>query len=175
MKSVASADQAEAEPRSSVRKEQLRTALGSLRTRATDIDLVRLSVRAGFVFVLAGFGAIYLSWYGASRSIREIEQIPYMISGGFTGLGLIFLGGLMLATAMWASLVKRFERELRDSNLDATPSDNGAVDGEARAVAFVGTTSGKLYHRPDCSMVAGRNVQKLRTIGNREPCQICKP
>lgn len=175
MNSVAS-DDAEVESRSSVRKEQLREALTLLRTRATDIDLVRLSVRAGFVFVFAGFGSIYLAWYGASRSIREIEQIPYMISGAFTGLGLIFLGGLMLATAMWASLVKRFERELREgSTPESATSEDGLRDRRSMN-GFVGTKSGKLYHRPDCPMVArGKDVRKLTSLRNREPCQICKP
>jgi hypothetical protein len=44
-----------------------------------------------------------MGWWGASHTHREIEQIPYLISGAILGLAMVVLGGLLLASAIWMS------------------------------------------------------------------------
>jgi hypothetical protein len=65
----------------------------------------------GAITLVLGFGLMFFGWYGAARTARQIEQIPYLISGGFIGLGLVFVGGLLLASAMWMSMLQKFVDE----------------------------------------------------------------
>jgi hypothetical protein len=50
-------------------------------------------------------------WIGASKTFRQIEQIPYLISGGLVGLALVFLGGLLLASTFWVVVMKKMQLE----------------------------------------------------------------
>ena len=58
------------------------TSVGRLADRSSSADLVRWMLIPGSLCVLLGFVAIGLGWYGAAHTAREIEQIPYLISGG---------------------------------------------------------------------------------------------
>lgn len=89
------------------RRERFRTAIAGLSTRAKSGDLLRMLLLPGSFLVMVGFGLMLLGWYGAARTHREIEQIPYLISGGLLGLGFVVLGGLILATAVWMALLQR--------------------------------------------------------------------
>jgi hypothetical protein len=52
-----------------------------------------------------------LGWVGAARTAREIEQIPYLISGGIVGLGLVLLGGLLLVSTFWVAVLRKLQSE----------------------------------------------------------------
>jgi hypothetical protein len=52
-----------------------------------------------------------LGWVGAARTAREIEQIPYLISGGIVGLGLVLLGGLLLVSTFWVAVLRKLHGE----------------------------------------------------------------
>ena len=62
--------------------------------------------------------------------------MPYLISGGLFGLALIFLGGLMLASAFWIVLLRRSQLEA-DARLGAY-----LLELEARMTALVDTRPG---------------------------------
>lgn len=94
-----------------VRRTQFREAVARLSQRSLGADLARSVVLPAAVALVAGFAFIILAWWGAAHSFREIEQIPYLISGGFLGLGLVFVGGLMLAAAVIVSVMRQFEAE----------------------------------------------------------------
>jgi hypothetical protein len=76
----------------------------------------RISVTEGWLFaiggalVLVGLVLILIDWIGSSQTILVAGQIPYLISGGLLGLGLIFLGGFLYFGHWLAVLV----RESRD-------------------------------------------------------------
>jgi hypothetical protein len=61
--------------------------------------------------VTAGFAAMLLGWWGAAHTHRQIEQIPYLISGGLIGLGMVIVGGLLLATTVWVASVQRMREQ----------------------------------------------------------------
>jgi hypothetical protein len=94
--------------RVAARRERFRGAVSKLSARAQSTELLRLLLIPGAFLVLAGFVLMFLGWYGAAHTARQIEQIPYLISGGFIGLGLVFLGALTLASALWMSILQRF-------------------------------------------------------------------
>ena len=64
----------------------------------------------GGALVLAGFVVVVIGWAGASRTVLVAGQIPYLISGGMIGLGLIFLGAC-LYFGHWVAVLVRESRE----------------------------------------------------------------
>ncbi len=51
-------------------------------------------VVAGSILVPLGVVLILIAWYGAAHTAYVQQQIPYLVSGSFAGLGCIVLGGL---------------------------------------------------------------------------------
>jgi hypothetical protein len=155
-------------------------------------------VLAGSILIPVGVASIILAWYGAAHARVDQQQIPYLISGGFLGLGAIVAGALMY----WAHWLYRIydqsdlqhqqflrsQAELRDALLGMAASGDRNLNGsgtgslgtrpQARS-HFVATASGNNFHRPDCPIVA-RRPNGLREVSDREteelqPCRICEP
>ena len=70
-------------------------------------------VMAGVVLVVAGFIALFLGWSGAADKDFVQGQVPYVISGGMIGLGLIGAGltvvNVQARRADQAELLQRLE------------------------------------------------------------------
>jgi len=128
---------------------------------------------------------ILLGWLGASRTPFVFEQTPYLISGGLLGVALVIAGGFVYF-GYWQSLRIRESRRQNDELTAAVArletllganqelSNGGAGASTTR---FVATPQGSIFHRPDCTIVAGR-TQLRRVDPDREdlsPCQICEP
>lgn len=152
-------------------------------------DTDRIVLGAGAALIVFGIVAIFLAWSATARTPYMFEQIPYMISGGLLGVGLIFLGGFVYF-AYWITRLVRETREQSNRAADLLDRIADSVDGAAslngsgskRAIAggsgeFVATKGGTLFHRPDCQVVAGR--PRLRRVDadtkGLKPCQICDP
>lgn len=125
------------------RRARFREAVSGLATRSTSDDLVRWMLVPGSVAVLLGFSVMVLGWVGAARTAREIEQIPYLISGGLIGLGLVVLGGLLLVSTFWVAVLRKLEGE-RGGPEPAEPAELEALRAriaelEAAAVTSNGT------------------------------------
>ncbi|HET6812046.1 MAG TPA: hypothetical protein VFH50_13660 [Acidimicrobiales bacterium] len=112
----------------------LRQALLRWGAQARAAELVKLIVVPGAVAVVGGFVVMFLGWYGAARSYPEVAQLPYIISGGFVGLGLVVLGGLLLASAVWIAQLGRMQRamEQRFEELAAPVPPAAEESGPAR-------------------------------------------
>ncbi len=96
------------------RRAAFREAIAGLSERARTTELTRMLLLPGAITLVLGFIFMFFGWYGAARTPRQIEQIPYLISGGFIGLGLVFVGGLLLASAMWMSMLQRFAKDAEE-------------------------------------------------------------
>lgn len=96
------------------RRERFREAVAGIAQRAQTGDLLRMVVLPGAVLLLGGFLAMFLGWFGASRSFREVEQLPYLISGGLIGLGMVFVGGLLLSSVLWMRMLGEFRRQAEE-------------------------------------------------------------
>ena len=61
---------------------------------------LRLPAHAGLLAaagaVVLGFALIAFTWWKVSEFTNSAQQIPYLVSGGLTGLGLIVLGAAVL-------------------------------------------------------------------------------
>ena len=102
------------------RRARFRTAVADLSARSSSDDLVRWMLIPGSILVFLGFVAMVLGWVGAARTAREIEQIPYLISGGVIGLALVLLGGLLLVSTFWVAVLRKLhaEAEARGTQVD---------------------------------------------------------
>ncbi|HET7722619.1 MAG TPA: hypothetical protein VFK43_21820, partial [Acidimicrobiales bacterium] len=156
------------------RLQRLSAGVRDLRTRRGSLNLSErtLMLLAGIV-APTGIVLVLLGWWGAAHTPNLFEQVPYLISGGLLGLGLVFLGSFFYFAHWLTELVKehrtqsaavvdaigRLEEAL--ARAGATWHVNGsspaptapAVDGE---VALVATERGTMAHRPECVVVAGK-------------------
>ena len=171
------------------RERRLARAVAALRTRATASEAERWFRLAAPVLIPLGALVIVLGWYGAAHTTRVFLQIPYLISGGLLGLGLMFVGGFVYF-ARWLNdlldesrLQATEARSLAErslSSLERIEHHLAQQSGGASAVperALVATANGKLVHTGDCRLVAGRDVRVLSDgeAAKRDPCQVCEP
>lgn len=139
----------------------------------------------GGVLMPLGFLLVTLGWIGASGTPLLFEQIPYMISGGLFGLGLVFAGGFVYF-AYWLTLLVREGRTAREDlqaslsrleGLLAATLTGGAATSVDGPAAVVATATGSMVHRPNCAAVVGR--PNLRPASLDEPgltaCGLCQP
>lgn len=155
----------------------------------------------GGILAPLGLVLVLIGWYGAARTPNLFEQIPYAISGGLFGLGLVFLGSFFYFAHWMTELVKehrsqsaavveavgRVEELLRaHGTASATaepvpaavpvPAIPAAGNPAGNGIALVATERGSMAHRPDCVVVAGKT--DLRAVSPSEglgPCKLCDP
>ena len=173
--------------RAATRERRMATAMASLRTRTQATDAARVLLIGGSIAVPLGMVFIFLGWLGASRTPNLYEQIPYSISGGMLGLGLVFFGGFAYFAYWMTQLVHATRRDTAETRavlerIEKLLSSGG--DGPASSFAslvapqtYVATPKGTLYHRSDCPSVAGRKGVKKVDPSNTSlsPCKICNP
>jgi hypothetical protein len=80
----------------------------------------------GIAYCIAGFFLIFLGWNGAASHDREPAQIPYLISGGIGGLGLVVLGSALIV----AHSLRTDRVELRGTIEDLRGDISEAAAGE---------------------------------------------
>lgn len=186
------------------RLDALRRATSGIGRRAARIDLERAMFLIGCVCFPLGLLVIFLGWYGAAHTPYLFEQVPYLISGGLIGLGLVLVGGF-LYFGDWLARVGRQQKESSEralavlsrletvmtllatgsggSNAALARADLGALNNgggrvlSGAATTLVATARGTMVHRADCSIVL--NKQGLRPVElgapGLTPCKICEP
>ncbi|HEU5033937.1 MAG TPA: hypothetical protein VFT62_04160 [Mycobacteriales bacterium] len=165
---------------------RLAESVRELRTRAAGGRRDQWLLILGGLLMPIGVLLIVLGWVGASQTPLPFEQTSYLISGGILGLGLTVAGGFIYF-AYWQSLRIRESREQTKQLADALGRLELLLGGGAATTVagtlrpstheFVATPNGSIFHRPDCSVVAGRTdlsgVNPAKT--KLEPCRICNP
>ena len=155
-----------------------------LRDRVSTVDQLMTVVAA--VLLPLGLVFVFFGWYGAARTPYLFEQVPYLVSGGLIGLGLIVTGGCVLFGS-WIARTSR-EQAVRDEALlaavhdmrdelsrlraatlqplPAAPAQRGRRKGSAvdsvvtngsGGHGLVATARGSMLHTPDCAIVTGRD------------------
>ena len=139
---------------------------------------VRLGRIVGLVFCVAGFVVITLGWNGmASRACVDC-QMPYLLSAGAAGIGLILFGSALLVISTIRA--ERLAQDGRFADLTRQLSIMGA------AVETQGSPNGRVvagkstYHRPGCRLVKDRKdldmiTATMAAAQGLSPCRVCNP
>ncbi len=149
----------------------------------------RILMVLGGVIAPLGLIVVLLGWWGAAHSPYVFEQLPYLISGGLLGVGMIFLGAFLYFTHWLTQLVKehrtqsaavldalqRLQDHLTQQAAGAPAAANGthhAMTGEV----LVATERGSMAHRPDCVVVAGKTgLRQVTEADGLTACKLCGP
>jgi hypothetical protein len=149
-----------------------------------DVDRrVRLGRLLGLAFIVLGFVAIGKAWDGAASRNFIQQQFPYLLSGGFLGIGLIITGSMLIFMSTlraerqilsdrYEEMAKLLSRNL--SRLQVTSTNGSAASGE-QVVA-----GANAYHRPGCSVLQGKEGLMNVTVEQAAaeglgPCRVCDP
>jgi len=137
---------------------------------------------AGWLVVALGVLLLLLGWIGVSREVLVAKQLPYLVSGGFGGLGLIFLGSRLLLgedLRTYEDRLVRMERLVDDLH-DLLVTVRGESSISTNGAGVIVLESGHSYHRPDCRLVQGKSGTHSMTPvdagqGGLKPCRVCQP
>lgn len=171
------------------RDERFTEGVRTLRVGGASLKLEEhLLMVIGGVLAPLGLVVVLLGWWGAAHSPYLFEQLPYVISGGLLGLGLIFIGSFLYFTHWLTALVKehrvqsvamieavqRLEDRITQQSDSALAADrtNGA---EASIVdVLVATERGTMAHRPDCVVVVGKpGLRRVDAADGLVTCKLC--
>src|SRR5438105_721762 len=117
------------------RQRSLASAVRNLRSKAGGSDGAKAMLVAGGILVPLGFILILLGWSGASHTVNLYEQIPYSISGGMLGLGLIFAGGFCYFAYWLTELVYAARRDAADTRVILERIESLLASSSSMAVA----------------------------------------
>lgn len=146
----------------------------------------RLALYAGIVLLAIGSLVLYLGYNGAATHPSVVEQMPYVISGGFVGGTLVILGGVMILVHVILNARARMREDLAELREvlaelgDALTMTSLSETGASPNGFVVALREGASFHRPDCHLVSNRSG--VRRMGPDEadekglsPCRVCKP
>lgn len=171
--------------------EQSTGATGARSTSRLVVDVVR--ALRGWVVIAAG-GVLLLSCYlGVSAESDPGLQLPYLASGGLTGLALVLIGCALLiadriestrttgGSAAQARLAEQVD-DLHALVVAAANAAPGATPAQPAAPVAVpapapaptpaddgsvyAVSGGRTFHRPGCELLAGKAPQRV------EPSQV---
>jgi hypothetical protein len=94
------------------------------------LRLVGAGVWIGLVVTAGGFGLIAFTWGKTAALVNVAEQIPYLVSGGFSGLGMILLGLLVVNLSVKRREALDRARQLEELR-DALVQLRVAIEGES--------------------------------------------
>jgi type VI protein secretion system component VasK len=140
------------------RRARFREALSSIATNSTADDLIRWMLVPASILVILGFNFMLWGWIGAAHTHRQIEQIPYLISGGVIGLGLVLLGGLLLASTFWVAVMRKVQAEA-EARAQARIAEVEASVAEVQAQAAQAAAANGQAPRKRAARTSGRTVK----------------
>jgi len=135
-----------------------------------------------FAVLAAGVVFVILGWYGAAHTNILTEQIPYLISGGLLGLGLIIVAGVMAAGAAQERTTDALRREIAAAlaNVRVGTPDTGvrsdAFSSNGHSVYVV--PGGRSFHIAGCPILEGKEgIKELQPAQAAEAgyvaCKLC--
>ncbi len=139
---------------------------------------VRYGRILGLVFLLVGFVAIGLGWNGMAKIAYADGQLPYLLSGGAAGVGLILLGATLLIVAQFRDERMKLADQLRQ--VGVAISKSVAATGNGASTGDLVVAGKSTYHRENCRLVEGKadvdrvSVEVARLNG-LSPCRVCNP
>jgi len=159
---------------------RVRRARSNFDWKGFAIDNARLLV--ALAMLATGIVLVILGWYGAAHTNIQTEQIPYLISGGLLGLGLIIVAGILVGGAAQERSNAEMRREIAQA---IAAIRTGEPDRELRASdmssnghhVFV-VPGGRSYHEAGCPILEGKEgVKELQpaqaSASGYVSCKLC--
>ena len=139
---------------------------------------IRFARILGLSFIVAGFAAIGFGWSGMARVACPDCQLPYLLSGGAAGVGLIILGAASLIIAQVRLAQQSWQDQVAQINqavIRVAGLSSSGGNGHSQVVAGQST-----YHRPECRLVQGkagleRVTPETAVMNGLSPCRVCNP
>lgn len=149
----------------------------------------KLGGQLGMGCVVLGILAIGLAWNGAAGVDFVQGQVPYLLSGGALGLGLVILGAAFIVVQNSRRDRSILEAQLRDLNTAITRlataigTGSGVAGGNGAPIAVVAeghvVVNNSTFHRPDCRLIEGKDLPSISAPAALEQglnaCRICEP
>ncbi len=150
--------------------------------------------KLALLIILLGLLAIGIGWNGAAGGGSQVAvkqadgttvhitdtraQIPWLLSGGALGLGLIVIGSALLVSQ--SNRVDRGRLEAKMDELIDTIGVAGGRTSAPRDLSGLVAAGSAAYHRPDCRLVEGREEVEFLTPEEANArgltaCRICAP
>jgi len=135
---------------------------------------------AAIVLLAAGIVFVLLGWYGAAHTNILTEQIPYLISGGLLGLGLIVVAGVFAASAANERQARELRGEIAAAIAGLANANHNGGNGRGPATddtVFV-LNGGHSYHVAGCPLLEGKDGVQRRTLPEAQAaglasCKLC--
>ena len=141
---------------------------------------------AAVLCLFGGAVLLVVAWYDVSGTANVYEQLPYLVSAGFTGLALIIVGSALLAAGR-ADRVERRLAQLIDALTAATaagsptsvPPSTQPAGAPVTDPGFLAVPGSGTFHRPDCLLLREKSAESVSPadIAARglTPCPVCEP
>ncbi len=144
------------------------------------------SVTIALIAITAGFVVLGVAWDGAASVDCVQCQIPYLLSGGGIGIGLIVVGAGLLLFEAGRRVIGRLEARLdqlsESLQVAGAASSNGSAAGAgeitpAPDAVVIGRSS---FHRQDCRLVADKDDLTYASPEDAldkglTNCRVCDP
>ena len=147
------------------------------------MNKARLGGVLGIAYCIAGFFLIFLGWNGAATYDQVAAQMPYIVSGGIGGLGLIVLGSALIVTQSLRADQAELRGTLDDLRAAVERGGVGGVERAGRGGCQWGDGDGRSDELPPARRAEssrGRSTS-WRCLGppppppSRTPCRVCTP
>lgn len=132
----------------------------------------------GWLLVVLAAISLFLAWWGVSGQSVVAKQLPYLVSGGFTGVALIVMAAALLVGNDLRQ--QRGRVDVIEHRVDVLyrllTEEVAAAEDDGPVAVPNGTT----YHRPDCRLVVGKPTVAAVTstevaVRRLTPCRVCSP
>ncbi|HVE93744.1 MAG TPA: hypothetical protein VNB24_02400 [Acidimicrobiales bacterium] len=140
--------------------------------------------RLGLGFSAVGFLVILKAWDGAAGLDYSQGQLPYLLSGGGIGVGLIIIGAAVLVSDSHrrdrVALEAKLDELLLALDRPAAPAPTAAVATTTRTTRGMVIAGRSSFHKPNCRLVAGRDdgeqMSKTDAVdAGLTACRVCNP
>ncbi len=149
---------------------------------------------AAVLCLFGGAVLLVVAWYDISGTANLYEQMPYLVSAGFSGLALIMVGSALVVAGR-SDRVERRLAQLLDAITEVAGTDDAASarDGAEPAAAacepvdplltasssYLTVPDGTTYHRPGCLLLREKEAAPADpdaiAAGSLSPCPVCVP
>lgn len=147
---------------------------------------------AAILCLFGGAVLLVVAWYDISGTANLYEQMPYLVSAGFSGLALIIVGSALVIAGR-GDRVERRLAQLLDAITEAAGTAGSGPAGEGTGTAapaapdplltasqeYLTVPNGTTYHRPGCLLMHEKDAMPADpaaiSSGALRPCPVCSP